>query len=69
MTETHAPETLLAEGQASDVLAVSISTLRRWRSNGEGPVYVKMKGSVRYRIADIRAFVMDSRRDCRPIEP
>ncbi len=61
-------ERLLAEGEASDVLAVSLSTLRRWRANGEGPVYVKMGRTVRYRIADIRAFVMDCRRDRRPIE-
>jgi hypothetical protein len=36
--------------------AVSEATLERWRSIGIGPVFLKLSGQVRYRLADIEAF-------------
>ncbi len=34
----------------------SESALERWRSEGIGPVYLKVKGRVLYRIEDVEAF-------------
>ncbi|WP_208639116.1 MULTISPECIES: helix-turn-helix transcriptional regulator [Rhodopseudomonas] len=31
------PETLLVEAEVAEVLRVSVRTLQRWRSTGEGP--------------------------------
>ncbi len=36
--------------------------LTRWRSEGIGPVFLKLQGQVRYRIEDIEAFEADSLR-------
>jgi hypothetical protein len=46
------------ETVASEVLSVSLGTLRNWRSRGDGgPVYhVIGKKSVRYTLADLYAF-------------
>ena len=35
---------------------VSESTLERWRYEGIGPVFLKLRGKVRYRDSDILAF-------------
>ena len=35
---------------------LSEATLERWRSEGIGPVFLKLQGQVRYRIQDIEAF-------------
>ena len=39
---------------------VSESTLERWRSEGIGPIFLKIRGSVRYRLSDIQRW-LDSR--------
>ena len=36
--------------------AVSQATLERWRSAGIGPLFLKLSGQVRYRLADVEAF-------------
>ena len=35
---------------------VSEGTLERWRSEGIGAVFLKLKGQVRYRLVDIEAY-------------
>jgi cytochrome b len=35
---------------------VAESTLERWRSEGIGPIFLKLHGSVRYRLSDVVAF-------------
>lgn len=35
---------------------LSESTLERWRSEGIGPVFLKLRGQVRYRYTDILAY-------------
>lgn len=47
---------LWTQEQLAQHWLVSEATLERWRSEGIGPVFVKLHGSVRYRIADIIAF-------------
>ena len=49
-------EDLLTQKQVAQRWALSERTLERWRCTGEGPVYIKLGYSVRYRIADIEAF-------------
>lgn len=41
---------------------LSEATLERWRSEGIGPVFLKLQGQVRYRVEDIEAFEVDSLR-------
>jgi predicted site-specific integrase-resolvase len=41
---------------------VSESTLERWRSEGIGPIFLKMRGYVRYRLSDVVAFEEESLR-------
>jgi len=40
---------LLNETQVSEILQKSLATLRRWRVIGQGPEYIKVGPSVRYR--------------------
>lgn len=41
---------------------ISEATLERWRSEGIGPIYLKLQGQVRYRVEDIEAFEADCSR-------
>lgn len=53
-------EFLLNTQQAALYLQVSESTLNHWRSDGDGPRFVRIgtaRGAVRYRMSDIRAYV------------
>ncbi len=53
---------LLTETEAANLLALSAKTLRRWRWAGKGPEFVKIGGAVRYRAADLDAFVLAGRK-------
>lgn len=48
---------LLPEKEVAPRLAVSLASLRRWRVEGRGPRYLKLGASVRYRIADVEAWL------------
>jgi len=48
---------LLTREEAADYLRVSKWTLWYWRSKGHGPVCVKMNACVRYRWADLQAYL------------
>ncbi len=48
---------LLNTRDAARYLAVSVPTLTRWRSQGVGPRWARLGGSVRYRLADLQEFV------------
>nr|WP_236589395.1 DNA-binding protein [Ramlibacter aurantiacus] len=41
---------------------VSEATLERWRSEGIGPVFLKLQGRVLYRLEDVEGFESDSLR-------
>lgn len=47
---------VMTEKQVADRWQVSLKTLRRWRLNGEGPVWYKLFRHVRYHEADILEF-------------
>lgn len=48
---------LLTQREAARVLRLSERTLERLRVTGNGPVYVKAGRSVRYREADLEAWI------------
>ena len=48
--------------QVADRWGISEATLERWRTEGIGPVFLKLHGSVLYRIEDLEAFEESSLR-------
>lgn len=53
---------LLTEVDASQILNLKVTTLRRWRWSGEGPPHIKLGGAVRYRRSDLEAYIEAQRR-------
>jgi transcriptional regulator with XRE-family HTH domain len=53
---------ILREKDVSKLLGVSVSTLRRWRRLGNGPIYRKLNGAVRYAGLDLQKFIDDRAR-------
>lgn len=52
-----APEPLAVAQQVADFLGTTVDTLANWRYRGVGPRFVKVGGIVRYRWADVHAWV------------
>lgn len=50
----------LNQRQLGDRWDVSEATLERWRSEGIGPVFLKLQGRVLYRLEDVEAFEAES---------
>ncbi len=48
---------LLTTPDVAEWTGLSQVTLRRWRTSGEGPAFVRLGRAVRYRREDIAAFV------------
>lgn len=49
---------MLTEPETAELLGCSISTLQDWRRTGQGPVFIKLNGTmVRYRRQDIEEFI------------
>lgn len=46
----------LNQRQLAERWNVSEASLERWRSEGIGPVYLKLQGRVLYRLEDIEAY-------------
>jgi len=62
MSETlRTPATLLTSKQAAEMLAVPDGTLKRWRAEGRGPAWIKLEGSVRYAISDVKHYIESNR--------
>ena len=53
---------LWTQKQLSEHWQISTHTLERWRSEGIGPIFLKMRGQVRYRLSDILAFEQEALR-------
>lgn len=49
--------TLLTEEQAAELLALSVRTLQAWRPRGAGPRFVRAGRAIRYRKADLAAWI------------
>lgn len=54
---------LLTTQQASEILQTPAPTLVRWRFERRGPAYVKLGASVRYKRADLEAWITANRVD------
>lgn len=50
----------LTEREVSDVLGLSVATLRAWRHRGQGPRFLRLGRAVRYLPADLEDFVRAS---------
>ena len=46
----------LNQKQLAHRWSISEATLERWRSEGVGPTFLKLRGQVRYRLIDIESF-------------
>lgn len=53
---------MLTTIEAAGRIGVSASWLNKSRMNGTGPVYLKIGGSVRYRLDDLEAWLASQRR-------
>ena len=51
---------LLTEHQAAKQMALTPSTLRKWRWLGKGPSFVKIGSAIRYEPRAIKAFIDES---------
>ncbi len=53
-------ESLLNERQAAKLLSVSPRALQKWRSNGRGPLFVRISARcIRYRPRDLATWATD----------
>jgi predicted DNA-binding transcriptional regulator AlpA len=52
-----AKEQLMNEFGVAQMLNMSVRSVRRWRLFGQGPRYLKIGASVRYRPEDVRAWL------------
>ena len=50
----------LTEREVSDLLGLSVATLRAWRHRGQGPRFLRLGRAVRYLPADVEDFVRAS---------
>ena len=50
-------DVLLNREEVAVYLKCSLPTLELWARSGEGPVVVRVGRAIRYRLADVRAFV------------
>jgi predicted DNA-binding transcriptional regulator AlpA len=48
---------LLNERQVSEVLSISVASVRRWRLLRQGPKYVKIGAAVRYKPEEVAAWI------------
>ncbi|RTL88153.1 MAG: DNA-binding protein [Hyphomicrobiales bacterium] len=48
---------MLTENEAANLLSISHRTLQAWRIKGEGPLFVSVGRLVRYRQADLDAWL------------
>jgi hypothetical protein len=53
----HQIQSLLNEHDVARITSLSIASVRRWRVLGQGPRFLKIGASVRYRPDDIAAYL------------
>lgn len=54
--EEPGPYALIRERDLADRWRKSLRTLQRWRAEGYGPAYLRIGGSIFYRLSDVLAF-------------
>jgi predicted DNA-binding transcriptional regulator AlpA len=60
---------LLQPVDVAVLLGVPISTLANWRCAGHGPPYLRVGKYVRYRLADVEAWIASRVRDPEGVTP
>jgi Helix-turn-helix domain len=65
------PNTLLTTNESAPVVGAEPITLKKWRVRGRGPAYIKLGGKIRYKLADLLAFIEKGRVDpeAQPAKP
>ncbi len=70
-SENHPPQTgstgkvkaaialrlVMNDVEAAEALDMAPTTLRKWRTTGRGPAYIKLGKNVRYRLEDLTAYL------------
>lgn len=68
----HDQNRYVSDVVASEITGIPFPTLRRWRHERRGPRYVKVGGSVRYKVAWLNEYmaqrVVETRDSARPQE-
>ncbi len=54
-------ERYMSSREAANLLNIEEQTLRKWRTNNEGPAYMKVRRSVVYKESDLQAFMTKGR--------
>jgi predicted DNA-binding transcriptional regulator AlpA len=57
MTDPNPLETLMTEHDVARVTGLSVASVRRWRLLRQGPRFLKIGSSVRYRPGDVQAWI------------
>ncbi len=63
----HDAKALLSTAEAAALLALSASTLKRYRAEGRGPPFLRLGGRVRYTRADLLNWALAHRQGERPL--
>jgi len=50
-------EQFLNEKELAELLNIKSETLRNWRWDGRGPIFIKIGSNVRYRMSDIEEYI------------
>lgn len=56
------PEPLIKAEQVAQLVGTSVGQLAQWRFHGDGPPFIKLGRSVRYRWSDVEAWLDDNTR-------
>lgn len=56
-TEDIMSKSLVTEREAAQMLNISVSTLRRWRSDGLRPNYIRLGKCIRYNVAELASII------------
>jgi predicted DNA-binding transcriptional regulator AlpA len=57
MADPNTIESLMTEHDVARVTGLSVASVRRWRLLGQGPRFLKIGSAVRYRPADVAAWI------------
>ena len=55
-------EKLLTAEELAERWKIAVRTLDGWRAAGKGPVWLKIGGQIRYRLADVLAYEAEAER-------
>jgi Helix-turn-helix domain len=61
MRDANSGVSILRDHEAAEYLSVSPSTLRAWRSQGRGPVWVGLSRRIGYTLVDLDAYISANR--------